>query len=129
MKYRLSPRRIPRAEPEGFPEGSGDISLYTPPLVTIQLQYTFILLSLEYMRKQMCHILSLKYGYNKMVPPMPPEYQCVVPVPVKVSILLYKIVGIDEGSQSIELQFKIHLQWKDHRITYQNLKITGKVRN
>ena len=27
-------------EPEGFPEGSGDISSYTPPLVTTQLQYT-----------------------------------------------------------------------------------------
>ena len=32
MKYRLSPREIPRAEPEG----SGDISLYNPTLVTIQ---------------------------------------------------------------------------------------------
>ena len=38
MKYRLSLREIPRAEPEGFPESSSDISLYTPPLVTIQLQ-------------------------------------------------------------------------------------------
>ena len=36
MKYRLSPREILRAEPEGFPEGSGDISLYTPTRVTIQ---------------------------------------------------------------------------------------------
>ena len=38
MKYRLSPREILRAEPEGFPEGSGDISSYTPTRVTIQLQ-------------------------------------------------------------------------------------------
>ena len=38
MKYCLSPKEIPRAEPEGFPKGSGNISLYTPPLVTIQLQ-------------------------------------------------------------------------------------------
>ena len=36
MKYRLSPKEIPRAEPEEFLEGSGDISLYTPPQVTIQ---------------------------------------------------------------------------------------------
>ena len=36
MKYRLSPREILRAEPEGFPEGSGDISSYTPTRVTIQ---------------------------------------------------------------------------------------------
>ena len=36
MKYCLSPREIPRAEPDGFPEGSGNISLYTPTRVTIQ---------------------------------------------------------------------------------------------
>ena len=36
MKYRLSPREILRAEPEGFPEGSGDILSYTSTLVTIQ---------------------------------------------------------------------------------------------
>ena len=36
MKYCLSPREIPRAEPDGFPEGSGNISLYTPTGVTIQ---------------------------------------------------------------------------------------------
>ena len=29
MKYCLSPREIPRAEPKGFPEGSGNISSYT----------------------------------------------------------------------------------------------------
>ena len=29
MKYCLSPREILKAEPKGFPEGSGNISLYT----------------------------------------------------------------------------------------------------
>ena len=36
MKYRMSPREISWALHEGFPEGSGDISLYTPTQVTIQ---------------------------------------------------------------------------------------------
>ena len=36
MKYSLSPREIPRAKPEGFPEGSGYISLYILTIVTIQ---------------------------------------------------------------------------------------------
>ena len=36
MKYRLSLREIPMAEPKGFLEGSGDISLYTLTRVTIQ---------------------------------------------------------------------------------------------
>ena len=36
MKYSLSPREIPRAEPKGFPEGSGYISPYIPTQVIIQ---------------------------------------------------------------------------------------------
>ena len=36
MKYSLSTREIPRAEPEGFPEGSGYISPYIPTGVIIQ---------------------------------------------------------------------------------------------
>ena len=37
LKYCLSPKEIPRAPPSGFPSGSGNISLYTPTRVTIQL--------------------------------------------------------------------------------------------
>ena len=40
MKNCWSPREIPRAQPSGFPWGWGNISSDTPPLVTIQLQYT-----------------------------------------------------------------------------------------
>ena len=36
MKYSLNPREIPRASPSG----SGYISSYIPPLVTIQIQYS-----------------------------------------------------------------------------------------
>ena len=57
MKYCLSPREIPRAEPEGFPEGSGNISSYTPTQVTIQSfsitstsQYFLVLAS-----RALCH--------------------------------------------------------------------------
>ena len=39
MKYCLSPRKIPWALPLGYPMGSGCISSYIPPLVTIQIQY------------------------------------------------------------------------------------------
>ena len=38
VKYRLSPCEIPRAPPSGFPSGSGYISQYIPPLVTVELQ-------------------------------------------------------------------------------------------
>jgi hypothetical protein len=36
VKYSLSTREILRAEPEGFPEGSGYISPYIPTRVIIQ---------------------------------------------------------------------------------------------
>ena len=46
-KYGLSPREIRRAAPSGFPSGSGDISSYTPPLVTIQLHDTNVEVSIR----------------------------------------------------------------------------------
>ena len=36
VKYSLSTREIPRAEPKGFPKCSGYISLYIPTQVIIQ---------------------------------------------------------------------------------------------
>ena len=36
MKYKLSPREIPRAKPEGFPEGLDYISSYIRTRVTMQ---------------------------------------------------------------------------------------------
>ena len=36
VKYSLTPREIPMAEPKGFPEGSGYISPYIPTWVMIQ---------------------------------------------------------------------------------------------
>ena len=39
MNYSVSLQKIPRASPSGFPLDSGYISLYIPPLVTIQIQY------------------------------------------------------------------------------------------
>ena len=37
MKYSLSKREIPRAEPKGFPEESEYISPYIPTLIIIQI--------------------------------------------------------------------------------------------
>ena len=36
---------------------------------------------------------------------------------------LLKVVAIEEEGHSIELQFQITLEWKEHRATYQNLKM------
>ena len=46
----------------------------------------------------------------------------IVPVAINVSVRLLKMMGIDERENSIDLQFEIMLEWKDQRITYNNLK-------
>ena len=46
----------------------------------------------------------------------------VTPVPVQVSLTVYKVVSIQEEDHSIELQFQITLQWKEIRAIYHNLK-------
>ena len=72
-----------------------------------------------------CKILELKEGYNKRVPPIGTtgeRVKTLKPVEVNVSLTLYKIVAIKEDDHSIQLQFRISLQWKDNRATYYNLK-------
>ena len=46
----------------------------------------------------------------------------MLPVQVRVSLTLYKVVAIAEEDHSIELQFQIMLEWKENRAAYQNLK-------
>ena len=43
MKYSLSPWKIPQALPLGFPWASGNIFLYMPVLVKIQIEYKLLL--------------------------------------------------------------------------------------
>ena len=72
-----------------------------------------------------CKILVLKEGYNQRVPPIGiagRKIKTLLPVPVKVSLTLYKVVTIDEEGHSIQLQFQIALEWKENRAEYQNLK-------
>ena len=57
MKYCLSPREFPRAEPGGFPEGSGNISLYTPTQVTIQ---SFSITSTSQFSQKLCQFFCQK---------------------------------------------------------------------
>ena len=72
-----------------------------------------------------CEILELKEGYNKRVPPIGTtgrEVKTLKPVPVNVTLTLFKVVAIGEEDHSIELQFQISLEWKENRATYYNLK-------
>ena len=72
-----------------------------------------------------CKLFSLTKGYNKVVPPFTKVdswNKTTVPVAIDVSINLLKMMGIDERENTIDLQFDIILEWKDHRMTYNNLK-------
>ena len=72
-----------------------------------------------------CKLFSLAEGYNKVVPPyvkVDSKTRSVAPVPIDVSLKLMKMMGIDERENTIDLQFEITLEWKDHRMTYNNLK-------
>ena len=68
-----------------------------------------------------CKILVLEEGYNKKVPPI----NSGNPVNVSVTIDLLRLVDIDEGDYSIEIQFEIMLKWRDNRVKYHNLKQTA----
>ena len=68
--------------------------------------------------------MNLVKGYNKNIPPFSRKRfsEEIVSVEVNVSLRLLKIVDIDEVDHTIDLQFEIILEWKDHRITFNNLK-------
>ena len=64
-------------------------------------------------------------GYNKVVPPYSKVSffeKTIAPVAIDVSIKLLKMMGINERENTIDLQFEVRLEWRDHRITYNNLK-------
>ena len=72
-----------------------------------------------------CRRLILKSSYEKTIPPITTISATnftVVPVPVNISLLLMKVVEIEEVDHSIHLQFQIILEWKETRATYLNLK-------
>ena len=70
-----------------------------------------------------CQLVVLNEGYNKDVAPFSmTNAGKIIQVEVNVSIKLFKVVGIDEVENTIDLQFEIELQWFDRRHTYNHLK-------
>ena len=72
-----------------------------------------------------CRRLILKSSYEKTIPPITTISATnftVVPVPVNISLLLMKVVEIEEVDHSIHFQFQITLEWKEMRAIYLNLK-------
>ena len=72
-----------------------------------------------------CKLFSLTEDYNKVVSPFARVSflnDTIVPVSINVSLKLLKMMGIDERENSIDLEFEITLEWKDQRMTFNNLK-------
>ena len=73
-----------------------------------------------------CQLLDLKKSYNKKVAPITATRAnnfTVVPAAVNVSIILMKIVSMEEVQHSISFQFEIILEWMENRAIYNNLKV------
>ena len=73
--------------------------------------------------EQECRLLVLASGYNMKIPPITTDDQRnIVPVQVRISIILMKIVQIKEVDHKIEFQFGIVLEWPEIRALFHNLK-------
>ena len=58
-----------------------------------------------------------------MVPPIRRAVDhTMIPATVNVSIILLKIVEIDEENHAIDFQYEIILKWRDNRLVFNNLK-------
>ena len=71
-----------------------------------------------------CRLIVLEGDYNKNIPPIGKNTSQggLIPATVSISITLMKVVEIEETDHSIHLQFQISLQWRENRVTFQNLK-------
>ena len=58
----------------------------------------------------------------KIPPISTDEQRNIIPVPVQISIILLKIVRIEEVDHKIEFQFGIVLEWPEIRALFHNLK-------
>ena len=70
-----------------------------------------------------CRLISLKNNYNKNIPPIGSAKDGgMIPAKVSISIILMKIVEIEEIDHAIHFQFQIILNWRENRVKFHNLK-------
>ena len=72
-------------------------------------------------------LIDLEGDYNNNIPPIGKNTSegsqgSLIPARVSISITLMKVVEIEETDHSIHLQFQISLQWRENRVSFQNLK-------
>ena len=72
-----------------------------------------------------CQLLVLRKGYKKNIPPIgshPDNPKTLASVPVRVFIILLKIIDIEEVRHSTEVQFGIEMEWYESRALFNNVK-------
>ena len=70
-----------------------------------------------------CGLLELSTSYNRKVPPITSENTTSFsPAVVGISIILMKVVSINEVNHKIQFQFSIEMAWKENRAKFYNLK-------
>ena len=71
-----------------------------------------------------CKLIVSENNYNNKVPPFSVNSKdgSLVPVKVKVSTSLMKVLAISEFSHTIDLKLGITLKWYESRVVFHNLK-------
>ena len=72
-----------------------------------------------------CRLVHLGISYNKKIAPVSTvsvTNRTILPVFVNVSLVLYKVIQLEEANHVIELQYEIILEWYENRARYHNLK-------
>ena len=73
--------------------------------------------------EQDCGILALEKSYNRKVPPIISiNTTTFSPTQVEISLVLLKVVSINEVKHNIEFQFSAELRWRENRALFHNLK-------
>ena len=73
--------------------------------------------------EQDCGLLGLEGSYNRKVPPIISiNATSFSPAVVDITIILMKVVSINEVNHKIEFQFSAELGWRENRALFHNLK-------
>ena len=72
-----------------------------------------------------CKILYMNSNYNKIIPPFlyDAEGKKVIPVKVLLTLWILDILKVAEVDQVFKMKFIIIMEWYDHRLKFQNLKL------
>ena len=69
-----------------------------------------------------CNAIVFPDSYFKEFPPFTVEMEEIIKVNVDISFNIMEFVDVSENDKSIELKFTLFMQWKDLRVSFENLQ-------